>query len=91
MIGIIAILGGAGRTDPITGITDTTVENAVLFGGLYFALPCGLLDIIVGIRAQSRSLLKRSFAITGIIIGALGIIIGLLAWALFIMVSSFVF
>jgi len=91
MIGIIAMLGGAGRTDPVTGITDTTVENAVLFGGLYFALPCGLLDVIVGIRAQSRNLLKRRFTLSGIIIGILGIIIGLLSWALFIMVSSFVF
>ena len=91
MVGIIAILGGAGSTDPVTGITDTTVENAVLFGGLYFALPCGLLGLVVGIRAQSRSLLKKGFAITGIIIGALGILIGLLSWSLFIMISSFVF
>jgi hypothetical protein len=91
MVGIIGMAAGAGRTDPVTGITDTTVENAVLFGGLYFALPCGLLNLVVGIRARSRSLLKKRFTITGIILGILGIIFGLLSWAFYIMVSSFVF
>jgi hypothetical protein len=91
LLGIIAMFGGAGHTDPVTGNTDTTVENAILFLGLYFALPCGLLDLVAGIRAQSRRSLKKRFTITGIILGILGILFGILSWALFIMVSSFVF
>ena len=91
IIGIIIALGWTIHTDPVTGITDTTVENAVFFGGLYLALPCGLLDVVVGIRAQSKGLLKKKITIAGIIIGTLGIIMGLLSWAFMIMMSSFVF
>ncbi|MFT3891029.1 MAG: hypothetical protein QM730_05295 [Anaerolineales bacterium] len=91
IVGIIAMLGGAGRTDPVTGVTDTTVENAVFFGGLYLAVPLGLLDVIVGSWARSRNVLKKKFTLLGISIGAVGILLGLLAWAFFIMMSSFVF
>jgi hypothetical protein len=80
IIGIIAMIGGAGRTDPVTGITDTTVENAVLLGGLYLALPCGLLDVVVGTQAQSRDLLKEKIKVIGNVIGILGIIMGLISW-----------
>ncbi len=71
------------------GIRDTTIMNAVVFGGLYLAIPCGLLDIIVGNSAQSRDLVKKKVATTGIIIGVLGILIGLISWFLFYIVSSF--
>ena len=73
------------------GIHDTTVMSAVLFGGLYLAIPCGLLNVIVGIFARSRGLVKKKVAITAIIIGVFGILLGLLSWASFYMVSSFVF
>ena len=70
---------------------NTTIENAVLFGSLYFALPCGLLNVVVGIFALSRGWLKKVATITGIIVGGIGIILGILAWIYFFMVSSFVF
>jgi hypothetical protein len=89
--GIIIALIWTIHPDPATGITDTTVENTVFFGGLYLALPCGLLSVVVGIYARSKGLLKKGFVTTGIIIGILGILIGLLAWSWYIMVSSFTF
>jgi len=76
---------------PLMDINDTTIENAIFFGGLYLALPCGLLNIIAGIFAQSRSLVKKKVAITGIIIGVFGILIGILAWAWFYAISQIVF
>jgi hypothetical protein len=91
VIGIIIALVWTIHPDPVTGITDITVENAVFFGGLYFALPCGLLSITAGIYARSNSLLNKIFTTTGIIVGFIGILIGLLCWIWFIMVSSFVF
>lgn len=91
LVGIIAMLGGAGRTDPVTGINNTTVENAVLFGGLYCAIPSGLSGVIVGVWAQARKLIEKRFAIAGIILGMLSILVGLLSWASFVVVSSFVF
>jgi hypothetical protein len=73
------------------GIYDTTIENAVMFAGLYFALPCGLLNIVLGIFARSRDLLTGKAAVIAFIIGGVGILLGLLAWTAFIMISSFVF
>jgi hypothetical protein len=73
------------------GIYDVTAENAAMFGSLYLALPCGLLNIIVGIFARSRGLLHKGVAVTGFIIGGMGVVLGLLAWAFFITISSFVF
>jgi hypothetical protein len=81
---IIALISEFNTHD---GIYDTTIMSAVLFGGLYLAIPCGLLDIIVGILAQSRDLVKKKIAITGIVIGVLGILMGLLSWISFYMVS----
>jgi len=72
---------------PLMDPNDTTIENAVLFGGLFLALPCGLLNSIVGSYALSKGLMKKKVAITGIIIGVLGILMGLLAWVSFYMVS----
>ena len=66
---------------------DTTMENAVFFGGLYLAVPFGLLNIIVGSNALSKGLVKKKVAITGIVIGVLGILIGILSWVWFYMVS----
>jgi hypothetical protein len=93
IIGIITELVSwlSARIHFVGGPVNTTIENAVLFGGLYFALPCGMLNIIVGIFARSRGLVKKKVAITGIVIGVLGILIGLLSWSFFIAVSSFVF
>ena len=85
---IIAVVSELNTHD---GIYDVTVEHAAFIGGLYFALPCGLLNIIVATFARSRDLVKKKAAITGIIIGVLGILIGLLSWVWFSMVSSFVF
>jgi hypothetical protein len=73
------------------GIYDVTAEQAALFSGLYLALPCGLLNIIVASYARAKGLLKKKIAIPGIIIGVVGILLGLFAWALFYMISSFVF
>ena len=73
------------------GIYDVTAEQAALFGGLYLALPCGLINIIVGVYARSKGLLKKKVAIPGIMIGIVGILLGLIAWALFYMISSFEF
>ena len=91
IVGVILILGGAGRTDPVTGITDTTVENAVFFGGLYLAVPFGLVAVIVGSWARSKSLLKKWGTLLGIIAGVLSILCGLLSWAYYHIMSSFVF
>ena len=71
------------------GIVDATTEQAVFFGGLYLALPCGLLSIIVGSKALSKGLVKKKVAITGIIIGVLSIFMGLLSWTWFFMISAF--
>jgi hypothetical protein len=74
---------------PRQGVVDTTLENAILFCGLYLALPCGLLDIISGIIARSKG--SRILATAGITIGISGIIFGLLAWGLNYVVSQIVF
>jgi hypothetical protein len=71
------------------GIVDVTTEQAVFFGGLYLAIPSGLLNIIVGINALSKGLVRKKVAITGIIIGVLGIFIGLISWIWFFMISAF--
>jgi len=71
------------------GFVDATTEQAVFFGGLYLAIPCGLLNIIIGINARSKGLTKKWIAITGIIIGILSILIGLIAWAWYYMIWSF--
>jgi hypothetical protein len=71
------------------GIVDTTTEQAVFFGGLYLALPCGLLSIIAGINALSKGSVNKKVAITGIIIGVLSIFIGLISWVWFFMISAF--
>lgn len=76
---------------PRTGIEDTTLENALLFGGLYLALPCGLINLIVGPYARSKERVSRRVAAFAIITGLLGILFGVLAWGLFIMISSFEF
>jgi hypothetical protein len=91
ILGIIVALGWTIRTDPVTGVTDTTVENAVFFGGLYAALPCGVAAAVAGAFARSKGSVNRKLALTGIMIGVLGILLGLLAWGFFIMMSSFVF
>ncbi|MCX6082995.1 MAG: hypothetical protein NTW32_25990 [Chloroflexi bacterium] len=91
VIGIIIALVWTIHPDPVTGITDTTVENAVFFGGLYFALPFGLLSVGAGIYARSKGMLNKLFTTTGIIVGFIGALIGLLCWIWFMMVSSFVF
>jgi len=71
------------------GIVDTTTEQAVFFGGLYLALPCGLLGVIVGIKTLSKGLVNKKIAIIGIIIGVLSSVIGLISWVWFFMISAF--
>jgi hypothetical protein len=70
---------------------NTTIENDILLGGLYLALPCGLFNVILGIFARSRGWLKKPVVKTGISIGVIGILLGLLSWFYFMMVSSFEF
>jgi|WetSurMetagenome_2_1015567.scaffolds.fasta_scaffold711523_2 hypothetical protein len=79
------------RTQPPTGIVDTTHENIILFLGLYFALPCGLLNLILGAVGRAKGRLSKKAYITGMTLGVLGILFGIAAWTLYIMVSSFVF
>ena len=91
VLGIIIALGWTIRTDPVTGVTDTTVENAVFFGCLYLALPCGVAGVIAGAFARSKGLVNKKLALMGIMIGVFGILLGLLAWGFMIMMSSFTF
>ena len=90
-IGIIIAIGWASRTDPVTGITNTTVENIAFYGSLYITLPCGLISVITGIYALVKGALKKSFAIIGIAIGIIGILVGGLALTAYIVVASFRF
>ncbi len=71
------------------GIVDTTTQQAVFWGGLCFALPCGLLNIIVGINALSKGLVKKKVVIPGILLGVLSVLMGLIAWIWFFMISAF--
>ena len=73
------------------GVYDVTYERAAFFGGLYLAIPCGLIAIIAGASARSRGLINKKAAATGIVIGSLGLLLGLVAWVWFAMVSAFVF
>jgi hypothetical protein len=91
IVGIIAMGFGAGRTDPVTGVTDVTVENAVFFAGLYLAAPFGLLAVVAGIWARSNNSLKKWITLAGIIAGVLSILCGTLSWVYFNIMSSFVF
>jgi hypothetical protein len=89
IIGILTELAKAFQ--PYTGIVDTTNENAVFFGGLFLAIPFGLLDIFAGNFALSKGLVEKKMAVTGIIIGGFGLLLGILSWILFHMFTSFVF
>ena len=93
VIGILIELASwlVARVHFVRGPEDTTLENALLFGGLYFALPCGLLNIIVGIYVQTKGFVKKKVSVTGIVIGVLGILFGSLSWALVIALSQIVF
>ncbi|PKN95133.1 MAG: hypothetical protein CVU44_00165 [Chloroflexi bacterium HGW-Chloroflexi-6] len=92
LIGIILVLVSIFYpAGPGTGVVDTTLENIVLFGGLYLALPFGLLNIFAGSRALVKGRLKKRVAVTGILLGLFGILIGLLAWASYYMISSIEF
>ncbi|MBN1371460.1 MAG: hypothetical protein JW987_05930 [Anaerolineaceae bacterium] len=73
------------------GVYDVTFENAAFFGGLYLSIPCGLIAIIAGATARSRGLINKKIAIAGIVIGVLGILFGIVAWAWYAAVSSFTF
>ena len=89
VIGIIIELVSALKPPPADGIYDVTLEYLVFRGGLIFALPCGVLNIIVGIFTLSKGLVKKWAATTGIIIGILGFLIGLIAWVWYYMIWSF--
>jgi hypothetical protein len=83
---IIAVIMELNARD---GIHNTTYMNAAIFGGLYLAIPCGLLNIIVCNFARSRGLVGKKLAGTGIFIGVIGILIGLITWIMFSMILSF--
>lgn len=71
------------------GIVDTTTEQAVFFWGLFVALPCGILDIVLGIKGRSKRLISKGIAITGIIIGVLSVVAGLISWIWYFMIAAF--
>jgi len=73
------------------GVYDVTYERAAFFGGLYLAIPCGLIAIIVGGRARSRGWVNNKTAIAAMILGGVGVFLGLVAWVWFAMISAFVF
>ncbi len=88
---LAALLAYVSEVTARDGVYDVTFENAAFFGGLYLAIPCGLIAIIAGTNARSRGLINKKFAAAGIVIGVLGILFGLVAWVWFAMVSAFVF
>jgi hypothetical protein len=89
-IGIVIALV-AGVSTGSEGGMDTTLVHIIFFSGMFLALPFGILDAAVGVYARSKSLVSKKISIPGIVIGSIGILIGLLAWIFFGMVSSFVF
>jgi hypothetical protein len=88
LIGIVIELISALQPPPPDGVYDVTIEYLVFRGGLIFALPCGVLNIIVGIFALSKDLVKKSVAISGLVIGILGFLIGLIAWVWYSMIIN---
>jgi hypothetical protein len=74
---------------PTQGFVNVTPEHAAFFCGLYLALPSGVVNIILVSRALLQRQLKKSVAVTGIILGIVSILFGLLSWLWFFMVSSF--
>ncbi|MDH5196323.1 MAG: hypothetical protein OEY20_03610 [Gemmatimonadota bacterium] len=77
--------------DPATGITTTTVERAAFFGARFVALPCGLLNVLAGGLAWPDASAKGLPRAATVVFGAMGLLLGILSWAWYIMVSSFVF
>lgn len=73
------------------GVYDTTYENAAFFGGLYLAIPCGLIDITVGMLARSRGWSPAKLANPAIFVGGMGVLLGMVTWIWYAMVSAFVF
>ena len=71
------------------GIVDTTTVQAAFFGGLCLALPCGIPSVSIGIKALSKGLISKKVAVTGIIVGTFSILIGLISWIWFFMISAF--
>jgi hypothetical protein len=70
------------------GVHDTTITSAVVFGGLWLAILCGVTGVIAGAYPRSKQLVKK-IATAGIVIGVLGILMGILAWISYYMISSF--
>ncbi|GEM_PF-2710521 len=48
------------------GVVDTTIEHLLFEGGLYLALPCGLLSLVMGIHAREKHRVNNRFVIAGI-------------------------
>ncbi len=90
-VGIVSTLTWAGRSDPVTGITDTTVENLTFWGAQYLAGPCGLLALIAGIFARRKNLWPKALANTAIVSGVVGVLLAVLVWVLFWLILAFEF
>lgn len=57
----------------------SSIESLVITGGLYLALPLGLIDVIAGvILARSRMALRRGLAY--LVLGLVGILVGVFWW-----------
>lgn len=94
IIGVIIELGKwlSANLFPVQrGVVDTTIENLLFEGGLYFALPCGLLSLVMARYGRSKGQMNRWLARAGIALGAVGLLFGILTWAYFNLMSAFVF
>ncbi|MCG2785101.1 MAG: hypothetical protein L6461_08350 [Anaerolineae bacterium] len=88
LIGMLILLIGVLGPAPEDGVYDVTLESLVFRGGLIFALPCGLISIIAGGVSLSKGLLKKWMAMIGLLIGIFGVLMGLVIWVGFYMVSN---
>lgn len=88
---LAAILAYISEVTAQNGVYDVTYERAAFFGGLYLAIPCGLIAIIAGARARSKGWVGKKAAAIGIVIGSLGLLLGLVAWVWYAAISSFTF
>ena len=80
------------RLHPVNnGVVDVTIEHLVFTGGLYLALPCGVIVLITSIIAKSKGIIPIKIYTTCIILSILGILFGILIMIYYAMVSSFVF
>lgn len=74
-----------------SGLVDVTVEHLVFLGGLYLALPCGLLNLIAVAQARSRGLVNKKIAAAASLLGVLSLLFGSIVLIFNYMISQFEF